>query len=605
MSCRVNICSADLTEYNVTRPSQADSSLPEYNARRASQNLMYLQYGLPGAAGPQFRQPHTAYDRQGDHMNYGASANDQPRAALEATPSGYHDFDLPTALAVTSYSPKSGTKGSFVSICLESSSELRSSTSIIATLTFARRSVLAALTFDRLKPQEQGVGYKYMVYAHAPAFSETGSSSLNVPLCLQLQGQSRLDGDLIHIGEWLYEDGGSFFQGVSRKRKDIDDSLESPRSVKRVTGLEQETAPSHEHESYAYSLASSAYPKTQQTMDFSNMQRRPAPYGGSQLQQSLQNKSRTMQSQGMIGDDSISQSLTRSPMCQTPSCTSTYEAGYQSGRTSLPSLSPPLPVSSVASPNSRKPSLIRTILIPRLKKQGTTSAGSSKARKLSQYTLYSQPAVLKIHGDLDAMQLYWSSEEFAMKRRIVRFWREQNGTTVHTYFKSIRPGEHHLPFDANERRISCIYWDERNEYYVTSVDIIALLELLVGIPLDVDEKNRIRRNLENLGPYTISKTKPISQDFHKITMSFINPKPRNIDKDVKVFRWAMLGDGLRKVVSRYVCCVPIYCIAAQDPKSLTCTRTSLKTHMAPPTPSPLPPHRHSRPWMISINNDLF
>ena len=544
---------AELAEYNARKTSPTDSSLPEYNARRASQNLMYLQYGLAGTADAQFRQPPTAYDRHGDHMNYGVSANDQPRAALEATPSAY---DLRTALAVSSYSPKSGTKGSLVSICLESSCELRSPTSIIAKLIFATHSVPATLTFGHLESQEQGVGYKYMIYATAPAFSETGSSSPNVPLFLQFQGQTRLDGDLVNIGEWLYEDGRSFSQEVSRKRKVSEDLLESPRSMKRVTPSKQQIAPFQEHESYPYPIASSAYPQKHQTMDFSNMQRRPTSYGRSQFQQSLQEQSRTMRSQGLIGDASTPQSLMGSPMCQTESCNCAYEEAYQTGRTSLPSLSPSLPISSIASPSSRNPMLIRTILIGRMKKAGSKSAASSVNRKLNPYGLYPRQAVLKIRGNLDDIQLNWSSEEFAMKRRIVRFWREQNGTTVHTYFKPIRADEQHLPHDVNERRISCIYWAKRNKYCTTSVDIIALLELLVGLPLDIEEKNRIRRNLEKFKPCTISKTKAECQDIYKMAMAFTNPKPRNIDKDVKIFDWAKLGDGLASIVCRYVSRVP-------------------------------------------------
>jgi hypothetical protein len=35
-------------------------------------------------------------------------------------------------------------------------------------------------------------------------------------------------------------------------------------------------------------------------------------------------------------------------------------------------------------------------------------------------------------------------------------------------------------------------------------------------------------------------------------MSFPNPKPRNIEKDVKVFPWSIFGTALKKIISKYV-----------------------------------------------------
>lgn len=88
--------------------------------------------------------------------------------------------------------------------------------------------------------------------------------------------------------------------------------------------------------------------------------------------------------------------------------------------------------------------------------------------------------------------------------------------------------------------------------YVTSVDAIYLLEALVGTRFTVEEKNRIRRNLEGFRPITVSKAKPGSEDFFKLIMNFPNPKPRNIEKDVKVFPWEILGPALKKIIGKYV-----------------------------------------------------
>ena len=88
---------------------------------------------------------------------------------------------------------------------------------------------------------------------------------------------------------------------------------------------------------------------------------------------------------------------------------------------------------------------------------------------------------------------------------------------------------------------------------MTSVDTIYLLESLVAVRFTVEEKNRIRRNLEALHPLTVSKAKADTENFFRVIMSFPNPKPRNIEKDVKVFEWGQLEDALRKIIGKYVC----------------------------------------------------
>ena len=87
--------------------------------------------------------------------------------------------------------------------------------------------------------------------------------------------------------------------------------------------------------------------------------------------------------------------------------------------------------------------------------------------------------------------------------------------------------------------------------YVTSVDTILLLEALVAARFTVEEKNRIRRNLEGFKPDTVSKAKPETEEFFKVIMGFPNPKPRNIEKDVKVFPWKVLQIALQKIISKY------------------------------------------------------
>ncbi|KAK7570947.1 hypothetical protein V3481_019037 [Fusarium oxysporum f. sp. vasinfectum] len=106
---------------------------------------------------------------------------------------------------------------------------------------------------------------------------------------------------------------------------------------------------------------------------------------------------------------------------------------------------------------------------------------------------------------------------------------------------------------TNSICISCIWWAEKGECYVTSVDTIHLLEQLIAAPnrFSVKEKNRIRRNLEGFHSQTVSKAKPDSEGFFKVIMGFPNPKLRNIEKDVKVFPWKILESAIQKIIGKY------------------------------------------------------
>jgi hypothetical protein len=164
------------------------------------------------------------------------------------------------------------------------------------------------------------------------------------------------------------------------------------------------------------------------------------------------------------------------------------------------------------------------------------------------YGAYAERAVLELVTPLDKLCQGWDDSELQMGRRLVRFRREQRG------YKLIVSCE---PIDQDRYReadavISCIYREESDAYFVTSVDIIYLLEKIVDSHFEVEEKNRIRRNLEGLKPTTVSKTKQGFERFFQRIMDFPDPKPRNIEKDLKVFEWGMLASALEKIISKYV-----------------------------------------------------
>ncbi|ORE01283.1 hypothetical protein BCV72DRAFT_310172 [Rhizopus microsporus var. microsporus] len=134
---------------------------------------------------------------------------------------------------------------------------------------------------------------------------------------------------------------------------------------------------------------------------------------------------------------------------------------------------------------------------------------------------------LKIIGDTNDVMHSWAAEERGKGRRLVQFWRQKEQTDITCAFKP------------------------RNVFFTTSADLIALIESLLGTNFNVDEKNRVRRNLEGLRPVTIGKDKPESANFFKLIMSYPDPKPRNIERDLKVFSWRSLPFALKKIISKY------------------------------------------------------
>ena len=197
--------------------------------------------------------------------------------------------------------------------------------------------------------------------------------------------------------------------------------------------------------------------------------------------------------------------------------------------------------------NPVQPTLIRTSILQQ------SSATPSAARSFNPYANYPDgKAELALAGNLMSMIENWRPEEREAHRRLVEFSRSQSGSIVTASFKAVLPEER----TPNSACISCIWWEEKDSYYVTSVDTISLLESLIAARFTVEEKNRIRRNLEALKPDTISKIKDNTDSFFRLIMSFPKPKPRNIEKDVKVFVWSDLEKALGKIFGKYVCVLP-------------------------------------------------
>ncbi|KAG0652700.1 hypothetical protein D0Z07_0285 [Hyphodiscus hymeniophilus] len=445
---------------------------------------------------------------------------------------------------VTSYAPARGPGGTKIFVNITSLYELMTTNEPAFFLAFGHRRCRCPLA----KTSQQGGVCTYTLAVETPQFAATGWSSSQVPVLMYMESG---DGDVmakIEVGTFTYVDGmtsGSASLEASRKRKVSIESAELMKSpTKRVSS--QQLRPKEEYSNYGYTSSDgngyAQAPYLQPSSSYGNLTaqyNRSGNYAG-------QNSSRNL-------GYTFSQSSAASPIikAQSPQVTNWTPDFSNTGSNLARSPGVPSNVSSrpaltsLPSPASvANPPLIRTSTLQQTPSPASTPHG---VQQFNAYSLYPNKAKLEISGDLDVMAQNWSEEEWEVKRRLVCFQRSQSGSTITASFK---------PITLDDRQphsicISCIYWEEKNECFVTSVDTISLLEQLVAARFTVEEKNRIRRNLEGFRPLTVSKGKQDSEEFFKVIMAFPTPKPRNIEKDVKVFHWKDLSSALKKIIGKY------------------------------------------------------
>lgn len=484
-------------------------------------------------------------------MDFPASSYYQPTANYESDqpPFASYDSQKNQVLTVTSYNPQGGPQGSHLYVYIDSVYDLSVPT-ITLSLMFATRQCSSQLT----SLGARGNTYQYLLTAEAPTLASTGWHSPRVPLRVRLQDTSGLiENDPIDTGIFFhYADGGnhqdqSSPDDLSRKRKMHIDSSEVIRvPAKRASNQQLHSGVVESYPSLPYTQSDSlAYLKTSQPDPLNPGQGRSATYGRSQNQRQFrQSDASRRSSQSFSVTPTSAQSLMKAPSPQMPSWGSPYASTNHPGRSPGLVAASASRISSMSSPpSSANPPLIRTSTL-----QSSGSSSSSGGGSFNPYAIYPHSrATLKINGDLDSMVEHWTPDEWSAKRRLVQFWRNQSGSEIHTNFEPVTPDDR----PTSSICISCILWEERRECFVTSVDTIFLLESLVGVHFTVEEKNRIRRNLEGFRPMTVSKAKTDSENFFKVIMGFPIPKPRNIEKDVKVFPWKILAHALKKIIGKY------------------------------------------------------
>ncbi|KAI9882948.1 MAG: hypothetical protein M1823_005307 [Watsoniomyces obsoletus] len=502
----------------------------------------------------------------------------EPRHAHEQQqqrPASVSDLLPPRPVpAIQNITPTEGPPGTCVAVYLCSAYDLEAPPALRYSLMFGTQSCVGSLT----KLNSEGQYLRYLLAATAPALSPAAWASPEVPIRL------RVDDDAagqpvgaVEVGQYTYTSPvkqspaaytsppAASSSSATRKRKSSASPETRPIPTKRVSHQHLRTTSGDDVPTYNYSPVDGNLYRPQY---YSPPIEGPPPPSTAPTTVTGYATSPTPAHYGHAASAAraISYPYAEGPMVPVTGASEPRSSGppppwssphsdvssYHSHSPTLAAVAAtarPQPSHLASPPGVANPPLIRTSTIP----QSATSTSSllpgsaAGGPAFNPYAMYPHKAVLKLQADLDSMAENWTVQEWDAKRRLVQFQRRQSGSTIYASCQPIAPEER----AANSICISCIWWEEKNECYVTSVDTIYLLESLVAVRFTVEEKNRIRRNLEGFRPLTVSKGKADSEEFFKVVMGFPAPKPRNIEKDVKVFPWKVLSHALKKIISKY------------------------------------------------------
>ena len=547
--------SADMLGKSIHHPHLGSVNIPtDFHTSAA------LHDGSPyGAYAQTAYPPHFVFQSgsEAEHFHYMTGPPQQYEQRPVST-------DARTRPDVTSYDPQEGNEGCTVHVYLQTVHDLLAPPALTISLLFGTKQVNSTI---QLLNDSSDLAKQYVVVAQAPAFSHTGHHSFLVPLRLMIASNSGASAsEAVFVGQFKYTGlVPQPSQQHQRKRKVSTDFDEINQPMPKKLSAQQLRLQDYNAENSQLNGASPYSPflstPTSSAMYQTGSHQTASPRPGHHYSAS-----------------NASQASVAAPSPHTPAWSPTFTTVNKASHSPAPPMTPRARESATASPAKQaNPPLMRTSTIQT--SPGAVGSTAVLGQSFNPYSMYPLKAVLKLKGDLDSMAEGWNPDEFESRRRLVQFTRSQSGSTIHADFKPIAPEDR----PPNSITISCIWWEEKNECFVTSVDTIFLLESLVAVRFTVEEKNRIRRNLEGFRPLTVSKSKQDSEEFFKVIMGFPNPKPRNIEKDVKVFPWKVLSVALKKIISKYSASYSSTASAILTPASSSYASTENSAdHQSPP-----------------------
>lgn len=244
--------------------------------------------------------------------------------------------------------------------------------------------------------------------------------------------------------------------------------------------------------------------------------------------------------------------------------------------------------------------------------RGVSAGGSSS--KPPKENHYSAAEFVPVQLHLDGAELpdicfpMWGAGEVEDGRRIVRIERTQEGPNLHAKFSIVGcANENPVPLpggpDTDVIEVLCLQCevmenndeDDTNgsddtqlpllslsiyssyggryhtgyEYYITSVEVVGIVELLIGTQLAEPQERRKERGRirSNLVPFWLKKpvslriqegrnsghtnNKDLRYELAKRIMSYDIRRPRGFDKEVRILRWDKLIPALKRALQSY------------------------------------------------------
>ncbi|KAL8692668.1 MAG: hypothetical protein Q9224_003911 [Gallowayella concinna] len=527
-------------DYTTSQALQLDNHGFVYGETRSRSNTQgFMAYEQQGHAGAPTQCLPGEYDHSQYQLAYSTNTSYHPPSLYGVTQTAVPESNLQRSLVVTSWGPEQGHQGTLINVGLQSNYDLALLSTAKPTLSFANNDCPAML--KRLDDPRK-FPYQYVLVSEVPMLNTAGSSSSRVLVSVQLRNTSGMTVNTIDVGYFHYNSqhgpGTGSPQGMIRQRSSFINMAKTydPAANRAVAQpRSQNSTPGH------YRTGSSPYAQRSRPHTHESSPRY-LPY------EMPSNRSRRRSS--TISSESGYPIMDLTP--QEPGWKSSYATDSSYGSRTAMSVTPALQMQSTLVPSINfEPPLFRTSQrLKNLNDIKDKNEGRSKMTPKITKVPHSVDARLEIHGNVDSMMDGWTADECKAKRRLVYLWRSQKDNIVHTSFAAWVP-EARVP---KAECTSCIWWEEEQDYYATSVDVIKICEQLVGGKLEIQEKNCIRRNISNIDkvdPTSIYKDDPKTGAFFSLVMGYTDPKPKNIQKTIKVFPWRIIAPALEKLVSKY------------------------------------------------------
>jgi hypothetical protein len=159
---------------------------------------------------------------------------------------------------------------------------------------------------------------------------------------------------------------------------------------------------------------------------------------------------------------------------------------------------------------------------------------------------------------------HWTPDEQRARRRLVAFSCRTDPRRLIVEFTATPVPNQNLKPPGCSIVVSCIYVPPtasqlQSTCIITSFDFINLVKWMLGSPAwyEVDERNRVRRNLEVFQPATLHKAGSCGYwDLYGQVTGYNDPRPWNINKDFKVFDWGQMETMMREIVKKYSVVIP-------------------------------------------------